>query len=293
MNIVKERANAKINLYLDVLSRTDDGFHTIKTVMHSVSLYDTVSVKLISQKERRIKLFVKNNKYLPIDSKNLAYRAAEKFLSYANIDSSVEIVLEKKIPIAAGLAGGSSDAAAVLRAMNKLFNKPFTSKMMYKIASELGSDVPYCLYGKSALCEGKGEIMTFLPDVLRLNVVIAISKEHMSTPIAYSELDKRFSNFDGSVKTNAESHFTEIEKSFKDGLFRPSGLYNIFESTVLESCQRAREIKKRLTELGAVSSLMSGSGPSVFGVFESMEKASAARDALTSEGILAFAVSSV
>lgn len=293
MNIIKERAAAKINLYLDVLHRNEDGFHAIKTVMHSVDLSDTVIIKKLPAKEKKITLYVKNSRFLPHDDKNLAYRAAEMFLTRAKIDSSVEIVLIKHIPVSAGLAGGSSDAAAVLRGLNKLFGKPFTAKMLYKIAAELGSDVPYCVYGKTALCEGRGEIMTLLPDKLRLYAVVAIAKERMSTPIAYSELDKLYSNFDGSVNSDGEKHFKKIMESVESGVLSPDGLYNIFEKPVLPLCKRAGEIKEKLLSLGAVASLMSGSGPSVFGIFESESAAKAACQALAADNVYALACKSI
>jgi 4-diphosphocytidyl-2-C-methyl-D-erythritol kinase len=293
MNAFKERANAKINLYLDVISKGEDGFHKIKTVMHSVDLFDTLTVKRIDNKEGKISLYIKNGKFLPRDARNIAYRAAKLFMEYAGINSSIEIRLDKNIPVAAGLAGGSTDAAAVLRAMNKLFGRPFSSKMMLKIAAELGSDVPYCLLGKTALCEGRGEIMTKLADGLKLYAVIAISSEHVSTPIAYSELDRYFNDFDGTVPHNSENAFENLISSIKEGKIFDGALYNIFEQSVLPKCQGATAIKERLISLGATTALMSGSGPSVFGLFKNMEDAQMAKQELTREGIRAFAVKSV
>ena len=148
MTVVKELAHAKVNLYLDVISRREDGFHDIKTVMHSISLADTITVSLSASKETSVRLQIVGNRHLPTDMKNLAVRAALLYLEKSGINASVEIKLEKCIPVAAGLAGGSSDAAAVLRAMNRLCGKMFSEKALYSMAAELGSDVPYCIYGK-------------------------------------------------------------------------------------------------------------------------------------------------
>lgn len=293
MNTVKERANAKINLYLDVIAKSDNGFHDVKTIMHSLDLYDTVTVSLTYASETEVKLYLKGNRHLPIDEKNIAYKAARLFLERANLSARVNITLEKRIPIAAGLAGGSSDAAAVLRAMNKICNHKFSAKMLYKIAAELGSDVPYCLYGKSALCEGRGEILTKLSDKLRLFAVIAISSERMSTPIAYAELDRKFSNFDGSLASGGDAFYEKIIKSFEDGALRYDGLYNIFEEAIFPLCKGAEALKRKMIELGARATLMSGSGPSVFALFDDMEKANAACRRLRDEKILAYAAKSV
>jgi 4-diphosphocytidyl-2-C-methyl-D-erythritol kinase len=156
MNAAKEKAYAKINLYLDCLGIRDDGFHEIKTVMHSVTLADTVTVVVLSRDKRNIRLQLVGNRYLPTDSKNLAYSAAALFMERAAIDADILIKLEKHIPVSAGLAGGSTDAAATLRALNRLFGKRFSDKALLAMAAELGSDVPYCLVGGTALLRQRG-----------------------------------------------------------------------------------------------------------------------------------------
>ena len=285
MRIQKERANAKINLYLDVVSLREDGFHDIKSVMHTVSLCDEISVKYIPSKVKYIKIFAHGNRYIPTDGKNLAYKAAELFMERASITAGIEITLQKNIPVAAGLAGGSADAAAVLRAMNKIFGRIFTDKALAALGAELGSDIPFCLYGKTALCEGRGEIMTKLPDNLKLHFVIASSNEHVSTPKAYKQLDEVFSGFDGSVKTDSEIRYSALLSDMEEGTLSDASLFNIFESAVLPMCPKAAEVKHRLISLGAKASLMSGSGPSVFGVFSTEAEALMAKDVLKSDGI--------
>ena len=214
---VTEKAYAKINLYLDVISRREDGFHDIKTVMHSISLFDELTVTYKPSPITNVRLRLKGSRFLPTDDKNLAVRAAVLYLDALKKNADIEITLKKKIPIAAGLAGGSSDAAATLRAMNRLFDKAFTERALYKMAASLGSDVPYCLYGKTALCEGRGEIITKLPDTMKLNIVVAVANEHVSTPRAYSALDGIFSSFDGSVSTGGEAYYSVLMDSLEKG----------------------------------------------------------------------------
>lgn len=287
MRAVKEKANAKINLYLDVIAKRNDGFHDIKTVMHSISLADEVTVMYSPSDTQNIRISLKGNKFLPTDEKNLAYRAAKLYLDSADKNASIDIRLDKRIPIAAGLAGGSSDAAATLRAMNRIFGKMFSNRALFKMAEQLGSDVPYCLYGKTALCEGRGEIITKLPDVLKLNIVVAIADEHVSTPAAYSVLDSMYSYFDGSKETGGENYYDGLIQSIKSGQSNTDNLFNIFEGAVLPKCEGASKIKKRLLELGARSALMSGSGPSVFGIFNNEKEAKKAAECLKSENITA------
>jgi len=293
MKIQKERANAKINLYLDVLSKRDDGFHDIKTVMHSISLADEVTVIYKPSQTRSVKLSLKGNRFLPTDERNLAVKAATLYLETANINADIEIKLEKRIPIAAGLAGGSSDAAATLRAMNKIFGKLFADRVLFKMAASLGSDVPYCLYGKTALCEGRGEIITKLPDKLSLNVVVAIANERISTPQAYAGLDLEFSDFDGAKKTVDPSVYQNLMYAIEKGKLSSDVLFNVFERSVFQICPRANEIKNKMYALGAEAALMSGSGPSVFGIFENENQAEKACSALREDNIIAFFARSV
>ena len=293
MKAVREIANAKINLFLDVIARREDGFHDIKTVMHSISLYDELTVVYKPSSVTDIKLRVKGNRFLPTDSKNLAVRAAALYLNTLGKTADIEITLKKRIPIAAGLAGGSSDAAATLRAMNRLFNKAFTERALYAMAADLGSDVPYCLYGKTALCEGRGEILTKLPDTLKLNIVVAVANEHVSTPSAYSELDKLFSSFDGSVRTGGDGYYAALCDTLNSENARMPELFNVFEMAVFKACPKALKIKKHLLDFGARTALMSGSGPSVFGIFENESDAMAACASLRNEKITAYFAKSI
>lgn len=293
MTSVKEYAYAKINLYLDVQARREDGFHDVKTVMHTVSLCDEVTVSVKPSRIREIRIQLAGNTKLPQDSRNLAYRAAELFMDVTLITADVTVRLNKQIPVAAGLAGGSADAAAVLRAMNRLFRKPLTEKRLLELAAALGSDVPFCLLGGTALCLGRGERITRLPSQLSLHTVIAIADEHVSTPSAYAALDEIYMNFEGERTDDPEQYFDAVMDFVRSGKLSERKMYNIFENAVLPTCLGAENIKKKLLELGATHSLMSGSGPSVFGVFASKELGERAVAELEALGIRAYYAASV
>ena len=290
---IKEYAYAKINLYLDVLSKREDGFHDIKTVMHTVSLSDDVTVSVKPSKTPTVRLSILGHPKLPTDSRNLAVKAAELFLSATLINAEVNIRRVKRIPVAAGLAGGSTDAAAVLRALNRAFKRPLTEKRLLELSAELGSDVPYCLIGGTALCFGRGERMERLPEKLKLHLVVAVADEHVSTSAAYSELDSIFGDFKLPRDGDNERPFDLIMESVSTGKLADEKLYNIFENAVFKTCFGAENIKTKMTELGATHALMSGSGPSVFGIFTSEREAVKAKDAFIKSGIRAYYAATV
>jgi len=293
MNAVKEKAYAKINLHLDVVSKRDDGFHDIKTVMHSVSLYDSITVSTAPSKEISVKLCVEGVKFLPTDSKNLAYRAACLFLERLGVGADVKIKLVKRIPVSAGLAGGSSDAAAVLKALNKLYKRPFTTKALMKMGAELGSDVPYCIVGKTALCEGRGERISRLGCAPLLNVVIASAGEHVSTPEAYSTLDLIYNDFKGYDTSIGDSALSSLISDFESGNTLKGSLYNVFEKAVFEKCRESANLKEKLLDMGADVAMMSGSGPAVFGIFKTESDAEKAKEKLRVAGYRAYVARSV
>ena len=285
---VKENAYAKINLYLDVLSKREDGFHEVKTIMHTVSLADELTVSVRRSERSSIRLTVVGQSKLPTDSRNLAVKAAELFLTTTLINAEVNIKLVKKIPVAAGLAGGSTNAAAVLRALNRAFKKPLTEKRLLSLAAELGSDVPYCLLGGTALCYGRGERIERLPEKLNLHIVIASTDEYVSTPFAYSELDRIYSDFTVARTDDAEFCYEAIYGSILAGRLTDTSLYNVFEKAILPNYNGAEYLKSRISSLGATHALMSGSGPSVYGIFTDKVAAESARDILISEGVRAY-----
>ena len=290
---IKEHAYAKINLYLDVLNKREDGFHDIKTVMHTVSLCDDITVSVRRAEKSSVHLSVAGHPKLPTDSRNLAVRAAELFLNTTLIGAEVHIRLVKRIPVAAGMAGGSSDAAAVLRAMNKAFKCPLTEKRLLELAAELGSDVPYCLIGGTALCYGRGERMERLPEALHLTLLVAIADEYVSTPMAYGELDRLYGDFKTERDSSHEGAFDSVIEAARSGKTDDLTLYNIFENAVFGTCTKAEKIKRQMLDLGATHALMSGSGPSVFGVFRNSAQAESALESFKRDGIRVYMAESI
>ena len=275
---VYEKAYAKINLHLNVTAKRQDGFHDIETVMQTVSLCDELAVSLSPSDRAEAHLSVCGAD-LPTDRGNIALRTAELYLARSGKVGRVDISLVKRIPVAAGLAGGSADAAATLRALNRLFNSYFSESELLALAAELGSDVPFCLLGGRAVCRGRGEQIEPIASPTDLHFVIAVADgEQVSTPAAYRALDDMYSDFDGSVKHETP----DLTK-----------LYNIFENAVLPTCSKAEMLKERMIKLGATASLMSGSGPSIFGIFDSEFSAKAAAEAISKEGARAYYAHSV
>ena len=270
-----EKAYAKINLFLDVTGRRDDGFHDIVTVMHSVSLCDEIKLTVIPSNDRHITIF-SSDPSLPVDESNLVFKSANKYMSYYNIKDNVEIWLDKHIPIGAGLGGGSSDAAATLRALNKIYGCA-TKEQIYQMAAELGSDVPFCIDGGCATCTGRGEnIHKFDCEFNRYfrYIVIAIGKCRVSTPKAYALLDDKYGDFKDYNKN----------KSLPDSGSMP--FFNIFENVIKHD--EIDKIKEIMLENGAIQTLMSGSGPSVYGGFKNFFAASLAAKKLKEQGYSAY-----
>ncbi len=293
---VTERAFAKINLFLEVTARREDGFHELSTVMHTVSLCDDIAVTEQGENAPRAVSFYSNAHFLPRDERNLAVRAAHLFAERTGYQTPVRIDMKKCIPVAAGLAGGSSDAAAVLRAMNRLAGMPLDYGELCELGAALGSDVPFCIAGGTALCKGRGEVMTKVEGArrLRLFTVIAIGeREKVSTPAAFSALDRHYADFDGSVPFRAVRGESEVCRAIAGASARAvvSCLFNSFETVILPMCPQASALKARMLELGALGAMMSGSGPSVFGIFDSYEHAVRARDALGEGAFLALSAS--
>ncbi len=287
-----ENANAKINLFLDVTEKLPNGFHEISSVMHAVTLHDVVSLEIFPHSsENRISMFIKGKYYLPCNEKNLAYRAAEAFMDAIGERFSLKIGINKHIPVSAGLAGGSSDAAAVLKGLNRIKGNPLSLERLCRVGEALGSDVPFCIMGKTQLCTGKGEKLSKISLEKKLNFVIAIGNEHVSTPMAYAKLDEMYSDFKApreKTKQRFEALMLGIEN--KDEKMIAENMYNVFEEAILPLCPEASEIKEKMLELGAIGAMMSGSGPSVFGIFDSYEKA---KEVALQLGDCAHAVTSV
>ena len=276
-----EKAYAKINLYLDALGIRDDGFHDIKSIMHSIELCDELEFIIDSSSLPQIELTCDDPK-LPTDKTNIVYRAAEAYLNRFNLSAKLIINIMKKIPVCAGLGGGSSDGAATLRALNRHFGLA-NDKELLEIAGSIGSDVPFCLIGGAALCEGRGEILTPIQPLKATHTVVAIGKERVSTPKAYSDVDRKYPDLSAR-----EGNINVLHKLMNESLNGADikELYNIFEEVV--DLHEIGEIKKIMLSNGATTALMSGSGPSVFGFFSSRECAEETSRLLTSLGYQAF-----
>ncbi len=283
-----ERANAKINLYLDVTGQRENGYHDILSIMQTVSLCDLVTVDFYRGEHTAIHLTASGNDAMPTDCRNLAWRAAEKYLQATGLRGEVRIIIQKRIPMAAGLAGGSADAAAVLRGLNALAGEPMTTEALCALGATLGADIPFCIRGGAARVTGIGECMTDFPMMPDGYLVIACRGEGVSTPWAYGELDRKYNHF--KAPKNADDRVTVIKKAWesRDLLASCPHFFNLFEEVVTQTHPDVEQIKACMTEHGAIRAMMSGSGPSVFGVFESAEAADAACGALQTAGAAAF-----
>lgn len=285
-----EPAYAKINLFLGITEKRSDGFHEISSVMHSLSLCDQLTVRVEKSVLPEIKLKVSPKSNIPEDQRNLVWKAADAYLRYVGAAASVDLVLEKTIPSEAGLGGGSSDAAATLRALDRLLGYRLPSHELCEIAASLGSDVPFCLYGGTALCTGRGEQLVRIAEPLSLFAVVTKGRESVSTPKAYGALDRLYRDFsDPSLlpPQSAEGMAELCRRGDADGIAR--GLYNVFEDAVYPACPEALAQRDRLLSLGARGALLSGSGSAVFALFSDPCAAQAAAKSL---GGLAFAVQS-
>ncbi len=283
-----ERANAKINVYLDVTSRRENGYHNIVSIMQTVSVCDLVSVDFRPTEHTSIRLEASGNDRMPTDCRNLAWRAAEKFLQRTGRQGEVRIVIEKHIPMAAGMAGGSTDAAAVLRALNRLCGSPLTVDELCALGATLGADVPFCIVGGTALVTGIGECMQEITPMPQGILLVACRGEGVSTPWAYGELDRKYNDF--KDPKNDDNRPTYIENAWKSGDLAAScaHFFNLFEEVIPAAQKDVDEIKRVMLENGVIRSMMSGSGPSVFGVFADVASAERACTVLRESGAVAY-----
>ena len=282
MERITKRGYGKINLHLDITGRMPDGYHCVETVMQSVSLCDEVTLT-----PRREPFFDAscNVAGVPTDEKNLVVRAALLFREQVPCDFGAHIAIEKSIPMAAGMAGGSADAAAVLLGMNELCGSPLTTEQLCALGSRLGADVPFCVVGGTAFADGRGDVLHPLPPMPSCHLVIACAGEGVSTPWAYGLLDQLHGNFEAGCGYHPKETEPLIDALRTGDLSTvSSSLYNIFEEPVLTQRPVAASIKALLLANGAMGAMMSGSGPSVFGIFDVVETATAASDVLKAEG---------
>ncbi len=267
---VSEKAYAKINLGLDVLKRREDGYHEVKMVMQTIGICDNL-VFFTSDETKGITLKTDIDG-LPCDDSNLIVKAAKMMVEKYDIEQGVEITLEKNIPMAAGMAGGSSDAAATLRGINKLFGLGLTNEELCRIGAKIGADVPFCIYGGTYLAEGIGDKLTSLPDMPQCTVLIAKPNFGVSTKHVYENLHVENIDNHPDMDTVIEC----VKNSDLGGV--AFNLENILENVTVKEYPFIQELKDIMIQRGAMNALMSGSGPTVFGLFDS--KANAERTAV-------------
>jgi 4-diphosphocytidyl-2-C-methyl-D-erythritol kinase len=259
MDSIKIKAYAKINLGLDVLRKREDGYHDVRMIMQTIDLYDTLTIEKTEKPAIKLKT---SRPGLPTDRRNLVYKAAAAFLEAYSPLSGVNIFLDKKIPVAAGLAGGSADAAAALEGLNELYQTRLSKTALMKLGVKLGADVPYCILKGTALSEGIGEILTPLSPMPDCEIILVKPDISVSTKYVYENLQLNSS----SKHPDIASMIKAIEEGSLPKL--ASGMDNILQSVTVRDYPVIERIKSKMKELGAMTSIMSGSGPTVFAVFE-------------------------
>ncbi len=273
---MKFKAYGKINLALDVVRKRPDGYHDVKMVMQTVKIYDDIEIK----KNTTGNIAIKTNLFfLPTDEKNLMYKAAKLLIDEFNIKEGVDIELKKVIPVSAGMAGGSSDAATVLYGMNKMFRLGLSTKELMKRGVKLGADVPYCIIRGTALSEGIGDELTRLSPPPKLTVLVVKPKINVSTAYVYKNLKldelERHPDIDAMVKALEDKNIDQIGKNME----------NVLESVTENKYPVIKEIKTIMKENGAVNALMSGSGPTVFGIYRTNVQAEKTKNIIMNKNI--------
>ena len=261
--VITINGNAKINLTLDILGKRPDGYHEVAMVMQSIGLHDTVEME---KTDGEILLEI-NVPWLQADEKNLAWRAAALIKEEYGLAGGVRMKLTKRIPVAAGLAGGSADAAAVLRGMNRLYELEISDEKLCELGARLGSDIPFCLLGGTMLAAGRGERLERLPDMPETWIVLAKPRISVSTAWAYQNYDEQ------GAERHPDNEKIQLEIARGDRKAIAGLLCNVLESVTIKKYDVISSYKKMMTEQGAMASMMSGSGPTVFGLAESWEAA--------------------
>lgn len=274
MNQITRKAYAKINLGLDVLRKRPDGYHELRMVMQTVGIYDVLSF----QKSRDGIQVITSHKELPCDKENLIYRAAELIRETYGIQEGVTITLQKNIPIAAGMAGGSTDAAAVFHGMKELFGLSMSIGDMQKLGVKIGADVPYCIVGGSMLSEGIGEILTPLPAPPDVHLLVAKPDINVSTGFVFRNLHADTLSFHPDIDG--------MVRALKDGDLKgiTDKMGNVLETVTMKEYPVIEQIKEEMIKQGAENALMSGSGPTVFGIYRDRTKAQQAAETIEKKG---------
>lgn len=272
-NDISLKALAKINLGLDVVRRREDGYHEVRMIMQTIYLYDRLDIKRTQEPGIQIQT---NLSFLPVNENNLIYKAAKLLMDEFSITDGVSVKLDKRIPVAAGMAGGSTDAAAMLIGVNRLFSLGLTKRQLMERGVQIGADVPYCIMRGTALAEGIGEALSPLPPMVKCPVLIAKPSISVSTKFVYQNLKLD----DTTIHPDIDRLIDDIKaKNLHD---IAAHMRNVLETVTIPNYPVIDEIKKHMLSNGAVGAMMSGSGPTVFGLFDDEDTAKKAYKAMRS-----------
>lgn len=276
MDDISLKALAKINLGLDVVRRREDGYHEVRMIMQTIHLYDRLRISKTKNKGIEIH---SNLSFLPVNENNLVYKAGQLLMDEFDIQEGVRVDLLKRIPVAAGMAGGSTDAAAMLYGMNQLFGLKLSRSVLMERGVKIGADVPYCLMRGTALAEGIGEELTQLPPMIKCPILIAKPQISVSTKFVYQNLKLD----ENTLHPDIDALILDIKK--KDLQAVAGDLGNVLESVTIPNYPIIADIKEKMMESGAMNALMSGSGPTVFGIFADENQAKIAYDNMKASGL--------
>lgn len=278
MKTLTKKAYAKINLVLDVLRRRQDGYHDVRMVMQNLDLYDVLTFRVSDAEERRI-VITSNRSDIPTDSRNLVYRAIDLMFDTYGIDVGIEVYIEKNIPVEAGMAGGSTDCAAALHAVNELFGLGADISALMELGVKLGADVPYCVMGRTALSEGIGEVLTPVAPLPDCTVLVAKPPVNVSTRMVYENLHldalERHPDVDGMLGALAAGDIERVSVCME----------NVLETVTVKLYPEIERLKALMREQGARNAIMSGSGPTVFGIFDDRKLAEQAGNYIRQQGL--------
>lgn len=272
-NDISLKALAKINLGLDVVRRREDGYHEVRMIMQTIQLYDRLYIKRTQEPGIQIQT---NLSFLPVNENNLIYKAAKLLMDEFSITDGVSVKLDKRIPVAAGMAGGSTDAAAMLIGVNRLFSLGLTKRQLMERGVQIGADVPYCIMRGTALAEGIGEALSPLPPMVKCPVLIAKPSISVSTKFVYQNLKLD----DTTIHPDIDRLIDDIKAKNLHDIAAHMG--NVLETVTIPNYPVIDEIKKHMLSNGAVGAMMSGSGPTVFGLFDNEDTAKKAYKAMRS-----------
>lgn len=272
-NDISLKALAKINLGLDVVRRREDGYHEVRMIMQTIQLYDRLDIKWTQEPGIQIQT---NLSFLPVNENNLIYKAAKLLMDEFSITDGVSVKLDKRIPVAAGMAGGSTDAAAMLIGVNRLFSLGLTKRQLMERGVQIGADVPYCIMRGTALAEGIGEALSPLPPMVKCPVLIAKPSISVSTKFVYQNLKLD----DTTIHPDIDRLIDDIKAKNLHDIAAHMG--NVLETVTIPNYPVIDEIKKHMLSNGAVGAMMSGSGPTVFGLFDDEDTAKKAYKAMRS-----------